>query len=48
MSEICVVEIMNEKQTTKQKCSFTIKAKLSESCFKEKEYDPHFNISLVL
>lgn len=48
LSEICVLEIMGDKLTTKQKCAITLKAKLIESCLKEKEYDPYFSISLVL
>ena len=48
ISEICVIEIMSEKLTTKQKCAITFKSKLTEACIKEKEYDPYFSISLVV
>jgi len=48
ISEICVVEIMGEKLSLKQKCALTLKAKLIEASLKEKEYDPYFSISLVL
>jgi hypothetical protein len=48
LSEICVLEIMGDKLTTKSKCAITLKAKLIEACLKEKEYDPYFSISLVL
>ena len=48
VSEICVLEIMGDKLTCKQKCAITWKTKLTEACLKEKEYDPYFSISLVL
>ena len=48
MSEISLLEIMGEKLSCKQKCNITFKNRLTEACLKEKEYDPHFCISLVL
>lgn len=48
VSEISCQEIMSEKLTKKQICSITFKARLIEACLKEKDYDPHFSISLVL
>ena len=48
LSEVSCLEIMGEKLSFKQKCSMTCKARLIESCLKEKEYDPYFSISLVL
>ena len=48
LSEICLLEIMNDKLTVKQRCAITLKSRLIDACLKEKEYDPYFSISLVL
>jgi hypothetical protein len=48
LSEICLLEIMGDKLTVKQRCAITLKTRLTEACLKEKEYDPYFSISLVL
>ena len=48
VSEVHTLEIMGDKMTYKQKCAITFKAKLMEASLKEKEYDPYFNIALVL
>jgi hypothetical protein len=48
VSEISCLEIMNEKLTSKQRCAISFKAKLTDACLKEKDYDPYFSISLVL
>lgn len=48
LSEICLLEIMGDKLTIKQKCAITLRAKLMEANIKEKEFDPYFGISLVL
>lgn len=47
-SEISCLELMNDKLSSKQRCNITFKARLIDACLKEKEYDPHFSISLVL
>jgi hypothetical protein len=48
VSEISCHEIMGEKLTKKQICATTYRARMIEATLKEKEYDPHFSISLVL
>lgn len=48
ISEISCIELMCEKLSSKQKCAITFKARLTDACLKEKEYDPYFSISLVL
>lgn len=49
ISEISLLETMGElKLSMKAKCNLTYKARMTEACLKEKEYDPYFSISLVL
>jgi hypothetical protein len=48
VSEISCLEIMNEKLSSKQRCAISFKAKMTDACLKEKDYDPYFSISLVL